>query len=93
MKVTVLLFALAAFLAVPASTSTSDRSPVIVHEWGTFTSIAGADGTAVEWLPQAGPTDLPCFVERNASTSREACRARCEWKHRCCTSTPRARRP
>jgi hypothetical protein len=65
MKVTVLLFALAAFLAVPASTSTSDRSPVIVHEWGTFTSIAGADGTAVEWLPQAGPTDLPCFVERN----------------------------
>jgi hypothetical protein len=65
MKVTVLLFALAAFLAVPAFTSTSDRSPVIVHEWGTFTSIAGADGTAVEWLPQAGPTDLPCFVERN----------------------------
>ena len=36
-----------------------------LHEWGTFTSIAGADGMAVEWLPQAGPTDLPCFVERN----------------------------
>jgi len=65
MKAIVLSFASAALLAAFASTSTSDPSPVIVHEWGTFTSIAGADGTAVEWLPQAGPTDLPCFVERN----------------------------
>lgn len=35
-----------------------------VHEWGTFTSIAGPDGTAVEWTPLAGPQDLPCFVDR-----------------------------
>jgi hypothetical protein len=35
-----------------------------VHEWGTFTSIAGADGKAIDWLPAGGPTDLPCFVER-----------------------------
>ena len=33
-----------------------------VHEWGTFTSVAGPDGTAVDWLPAGGPTDLPCFV-------------------------------
>jgi hypothetical protein len=39
--------------------------PLIVHEWGTFTSVAGADGQAVRWLPQSGPQDLPCFVERN----------------------------
>jgi hypothetical protein len=65
MRIIVLLFASAAFLAAPASTGTSDRSAVIVHEWGTFTSIAGPDGTAAQWLPQAGPTDLPCFVERN----------------------------
>jgi hypothetical protein len=34
-----------------------------VHEWGTFTSIAGKDGRAVSWLPLTGPTDLPSFVE------------------------------
>jgi len=33
-----------------------------VHEWGTFTSIAGPDGKAMDWLPAGGPTDLPCFV-------------------------------
>ena len=32
------------------------------HEWGTFTSVAGPDGYAMEWLPAGGPTDLPCFV-------------------------------
>src|SRR5579885_1109630 len=35
-----------------------------VHEWGTFTSIAGADGRAERWQPFGGPTDLPCFVHR-----------------------------
>ena len=39
-----------------------------VHEWGTFTSIAGPDGRAIEWLPLGLPrlspsTDLPQFVE------------------------------
>jgi hypothetical protein len=33
-----------------------------VHEWGTFTSVAGIDGMAVDWRPAGGPTDLPCFV-------------------------------
>jgi hypothetical protein len=33
-----------------------------VHEWGTFTSVAGPDGQAVEWRPFGGPSDLPCFV-------------------------------
>jgi hypothetical protein len=33
-----------------------------VHEWGTFTSVAGPDGRAVEWAPLDGPQDLPCFV-------------------------------
>lgn len=36
-----------------------------VHEWGTFTSIAGQDGQAVTWQPQSGPVDLPCFVEHS----------------------------
>src|SRR5438105_2359462 len=37
-------------------------SPLVVHEWGTFTSIAGADGLAVVWRPLAGQSDLPRFV-------------------------------
>jgi hypothetical protein len=36
---------------------------VIAHEWGTFTSIAGPTGDAIEWLPLTGSTELPCFVE------------------------------
>ena len=38
-------------------------SALTVHEWGTFTTVAGPDGRAVEWLPLGGPNDLPCFVE------------------------------
>jgi hypothetical protein len=38
-------------------------SSLTVHEWGTFTSIAGADGQAVEWSPLTGSVDLPAFVE------------------------------
>jgi hypothetical protein len=62
--VIVLLFAAATLFPAPVATRTSDPHVLTVHEWGTFTSIAGPEGTA-EWLPQAGPTDLPCFVERN----------------------------
>jgi hypothetical protein len=38
-------------------------SDLTVHEWGTFTSIAGNDGLAVRWLPLNGSDDLPTFVE------------------------------
>ena len=43
-------------------------SGLAAHEWGTFTSIAGEKGQAVEWSPLTGSTDLPGFVEhfRNA---------------------------
>lgn len=37
-------------------------SQLVVHEWGTFTSIADKDGVALEWRPLNGPTDLPKFV-------------------------------
>jgi hypothetical protein len=48
--------------ACPASSS------LTAHEWGTFTSIAGDNGQAVDWSPLTGSTDLPSFVEhfRNA---------------------------
>jgi hypothetical protein len=35
---------------------------LVVHEWGTFTSIAGKDGVALEWRPLNGASDLPKFV-------------------------------
>lgn len=38
-------------------------SGLTVHEWGTFTSIAGARGEAIVWMPQAERNDLPSFVE------------------------------
>jgi hypothetical protein len=47
---------------VPAQPSAAEG--LTVHEWGTFTSIAGEDGRAVEWTPLVGPDDLPCFVDR-----------------------------
>jgi len=46
-----------------------DPYGVIAHEWGTFTSVAGADGRAADWLPLGGPADLPCFVERYTNRS------------------------
>jgi len=42
--------------------ATAQSPDLVVHEWGTFTSIAGPDGQAVEWRPLNGPSDLPCFV-------------------------------
>ena len=42
----------------------TDPAGLVVHEWGTFTSVAGEDGAAVEWVPPHGPQDLPCFVDR-----------------------------
>jgi hypothetical protein len=60
-----LLFAAALCSTSSGAMRASDPAQLIVHEWGTFTSIAGPDGRAVEWLPLTGPTDLPCFVERN----------------------------
>lgn len=59
---------LVALLAPSAPTST--QSPVTVHEWGTFTSVAGDHGEAVEWLPLSGAADLPCFVDRLASSPK-----------------------
>ncbi len=37
---------------------------LVAHEWGTFTSVAGADGRSVKWAPLFGTSDLPCFVNR-----------------------------
>jgi hypothetical protein len=41
---------------------------LIAHEWGTFTSIAGETGQAVQWLPLNSPSDIPNFVEHFRGT-------------------------
>lgn len=40
----------------------ASKDRLVVHEWGTFTSIAGRDGVALEWRPLNGVSDLPKFV-------------------------------
>jgi hypothetical protein len=64
--IVVAILVLPALLGVTISASVDDaaKATFTVHEWGTFTSVAGPDGKAAQWLPLAGPGDLPCFVER-----------------------------
>jgi hypothetical protein len=54
------------------NSSNSASEGFTAHEWGTFTSIAGADGQAVEWLPQTGSTDLPEFIGHLQGASLKA---------------------
>lgn len=65
-----IIFAIVFVLAVslldhyrPASSSVhAKETDLVVHEWGTFTSIAGKNGVALDWRPLNGATDLPQFV-------------------------------
>jgi hypothetical protein len=56
--------AVAAVAAMASVTRSVDAANpgLTVHEWGTFTSIAGPNGQAIGWRPVSGPQDLPCFV-------------------------------
>jgi hypothetical protein len=53
-------------LAITAIFLTAADGPksqdLTIHEWGTFTSVAGADGSAIPWNSLACPDDLPRFV-------------------------------
>ena len=50
-------------IATTALPKTTDSLGVTVHEWGTLTSVAGTNGSAMPWRTFGGPSDLPCFVE------------------------------
>ena len=65
----VVLIAAALVVATGFARRPTPTSGVIVHEWGTFTSVAGEDGHAVAWFPLDGPVDLPCFVRRSYQVS------------------------
>src|SRR3954462_13711591 len=64
--VLVALLVAAPILVAAVRTADDIHTPqgLTVHEWGTFTSVAGIDGMAVDWRPAGGPTDLPCFVAK-----------------------------
>jgi hypothetical protein len=58
-------------LAAPAlvvtllgSDVSSKPESLVVHEWGTLTSVADERGMPVEWASLPGSADLPCFVDR-----------------------------
>lgn len=60
----------AAFALVTAGAAVrafQSHSGLTVHEWGTFTSVAGPNGQSVNWQPLSGPQDLPCFVDREVA--------------------------
>ncbi|MBO0720137.1 MAG: hypothetical protein J2P41_04905 [Blastocatellia bacterium] len=61
---------LAVFIAVTIFGSGKQKDSLIVHEWGTFTTVSRADGTAYHWNPLLGPSELPVFVH-GASNARE----------------------
>jgi len=52
----------AAALALIADDTLPHPGDLTVHEWGTFTSVAGEDGSAIDWEVQGGQYDLPGFV-------------------------------
>lgn len=59
------------------SNATTDQMPtskdrLVVHEWGTFTSIADKNGQAIQWRPLNGPSDLPGFVYDIGGLDKEA---------------------
>ncbi|HEY2384616.1 MAG TPA: hypothetical protein VGK48_25850 [Terriglobia bacterium] len=66
MKTKFLSLCLILFPVLAVSTilsSTLNPRDVTVHEWGTFTSVAGEDGVATPWRTYGGREDLPCFVD------------------------------
>ena len=77
MKRSLFILTLASYLALAltlldfgaAKKAEATRSPddLVVHEWGTFTSISGKNGVAIDWRPLNGASDLPKFVYTTAS--------------------------
>ena len=52
---------LAAVIVFGATAAIASEDLDAVHEWGTFTSVAGRDGAAMNWQTLSGTSDLPCL--------------------------------
>jgi hypothetical protein len=57
-----LVIASAAAILCAAEVQPVQPSDLTIHEWGTFTSVAGEDGSAIVWDALGGKDDLPKFV-------------------------------
>jgi hypothetical protein len=55
---------------VTACRAEGEQRRLVVHEWGTFTTVSAADGSARTWNPFAGPSELPEFVYSDARLGR-----------------------
>jgi hypothetical protein len=62
-----LLFIIASAAAILCAAEVQPVQPsdLTIHEWGTFTSVAGEDGSAVTWDALGGKDDLPNFVSNS----------------------------
>ncbi|HVQ36425.1 MAG TPA: hypothetical protein VMS31_02765, partial [Pyrinomonadaceae bacterium] len=59
----VLVIAVGTTLSSLSSANSLGAKPELrVHEWGTFTSVAGQDGRGLIWRPLTVESDLPSFV-------------------------------
>lgn len=65
-----MMLAIALFLA--------QDSDLVVHEWGTFTTVCGSDGADLEWRPLSGASDLPGFVYEAGGTKGLRHGAKCK---------------
>jgi len=59
---TALVLGTATFL-IAAENRSPQPGDFTVHEWGTFTSVAGENGSAIEWDALGCQNDLPGFVK------------------------------
>jgi hypothetical protein len=57
-----LLIIPAAALLMAANIGYQPSNTLTIHEWGTFTSVAGADGAPADWNALGCKSDLPKFV-------------------------------
>jgi hypothetical protein len=62
MKSIAILTVSAALSLMAAEIHAPQPDGLTVHEWGTFTSVAGEDGSAVYWDTLGCKSDLPAFV-------------------------------
>ena len=52
-----------AVVLMAAEIHSENNGGLTVHEWGTFTSVAGENGSAIDWDVLGGKDDLPGFVQ------------------------------
>lgn len=61
------IFVGSAAVLIAASINSISGSGLTVHEWGTFTSVAGPDGSGMTWNALGCKDDLPSFVNNSGS--------------------------